>query len=131
MWPATYSARLRVSSRMALPSARMRRTSAVLTSAVFWFGSPIVACRMVCAGAALLSTRMLRAAAKPAARACVNGVMVILLPWFRVGWQCAPGRLSRQAGALWRRSHLLVGQSDTRIAAELLAVVIGLEAGRM
>src|SRR5882724_5743150 len=131
MWPATYSARLRVSSRMALPSARMRRTSAVLTSAVFWFGSPIVDCRMVCAGAALPSIRAPRAAAKPAARTRVNGVMVFFLRGFCIEPQFAPGRLPRQAGALRCRSHLFVGQSDTRIAAELLAVVVGLEAGCM
>src|SRR5712691_5874106 len=50
---------------------------------------------------------------------------------FRVEPQFAPCRPPRQAGELQRRSHLFVGQSDTRIAAELFAVVIGLEAGRM
>src|SRR3954469_22971107 len=45
--------------------------------------------------------------------------------------QFAPRRFPRQAGPLRRRSHLFVGQSDTRITAELLAVVVGLEAGRM
>jgi len=43
MWPATYSERLRESIRVALPSVNMRRTSSVLTSAVFWFGSASVA----------------------------------------------------------------------------------------
>src|SRR5256885_17264824 len=51
--------------------------------------------------------------------------------WFRIEPQFAPRRLPGQAGALRRHSHLLVGQSDTRIAAKLLAVVIGLEASRM
>src|SRR5215510_1127643 len=127
MWPATYSARLRVSSRMALPSARMRRTSAVLTSAVFWFGSPIVACKMVCAGASLPMSRAAMATAKPNARACTNGVIASsrvagsLRLAVRAGKTVCPGPAK----------FLLVGQPDTRIATEALAVVIGLEAGGM
>jgi hypothetical protein len=47
MWLVAYSEYFRESRTTALPSARIRRSSSVLTSAVFWSGSSKVAWKML------------------------------------------------------------------------------------
>src|SRR5262249_41496874 len=74
MWPATYSERLRESSTIALPSARIRRISALLISAVLALLSPIMAWSMLvlCAVARVASTVVNSASASAAAPARIK-----------------------------------------------------------